>query len=99
MPAVTSLDGPIAITGASGYVGSHVVIALMKRGYDIRACVTDTSNPVKSTFLNDLNDEHTGTLALFQANLLNKGSYDEVFNGCSAVLHVGTAEQPLNTSS
>ena len=41
MPAVKSSDGPVAVTGASGYVGSHVVVALMKRGYTVHACVTD----------------------------------------------------------
>ena len=41
MPAVKSLDGPVAVTGASGYIGSHVVVALMKHGYTVHACVTD----------------------------------------------------------
>ena len=55
MPAVRSSDGPVAVTGASGYVGSHVVIALMKRGYTIHACVTDLNNPDKTKPLLALN--------------------------------------------
>ncbi|MYB36136.1 MAG: hypothetical protein F4Y26_01835 [Gammaproteobacteria bacterium] len=51
MPSVTAADGPVAVTGASGYIGAHTVIALMKRAYDVRACLTDTSNPDKTEFL------------------------------------------------
>jgi len=80
------------VTGASGYVGSHVVIALMKRGYAVRACVTDPSNPDKVDHLEALNEAgHPGRLELYRANLLEPGSYDGPFEGCSAVLHVGTA--------
>jgi nucleoside-diphosphate-sugar epimerase len=92
MPSVTPPDGPVAVTGASGYVGSHVVIALMKRGYKVHACVTDPTNADKPSHLRRLNEAgHPGRLKLFSANLLEPGSYDRPFEGCSAVLHVGTA--------
>ncbi len=90
MPSVTSSDGPVAVTGASGFIGAHTVIALLKRGYDVRACVTDISNPDKTHFLMALNDQHPGNVTLHQANLLEEGSYDMAFADCSAVLHVGT---------
>jgi nucleoside-diphosphate-sugar epimerase len=92
MPSVTPANGPVAVTGASGYIGSHVVIALMKRGYHVRACVTDQSNPEKTDHLLKLNNGiYPGRLELVTANLLVEGSYDEAFAGCSAVMHVGTA--------
>ena len=90
MPSVTAADGPVAVTGASGYIGAHSVIALLKRGYHVRACVTDASNPEKTEFLLALADEHPGTVSLHEANLLEDGSYDAVFKDCCAVLHVGT---------
>lgn len=91
MPAVTSSDGPVAVTGASGYVGSHVVIALMKRGYTVHACVTELNNPEKTDHLLTLNGgDYSGQLKLFSANLLEKGSYDTPFKDCIAVLHAGT---------
>ena len=91
MPSVTPSDGPVTVTGASGYIGSHVVRSLVQRGYDVRACVTDPSNPIKSDHLLAMNDGHAGRVALHKANLLEEGSYDAPFADCCAVLHVGTA--------
>lgn len=90
MPSVTSADGPVAVTGASGFIGAHTIIALLQRGYDVRGCVTDLSNKDKTEFLTRLNDDYPGTVTLHQGNLLEEGSYDSIFEDCSAVLHVGT---------
>ena len=91
MPAVTSFDGLVAVTGASGYVGSHIVVALVKHGFTVHACVTDLNNPDKTNHLLDLNkSDYSGHLELFSANLLEAGSYDTPFKGCSAVLHAAT---------
>ena len=74
MPSVTASDGPVAVTGASGYVGSHVVIALMKRGYTVHACVTDPNDPDKTGHLLALNGgDHPGHLEIHGANLLDAG--------------------------
>ena len=92
MPAVASSDGPVAVTGASGYIGSHVVLSLLQHGYDVRACITDPDNPDKTEHLLALNGAgYSGNVELHTANLLDKGSYDGPFAECSAVLHVGTA--------
>ena len=92
MPSVTSSSGPVVVTGASGYIGSHVVLALLQRGYEVRACITDPSNPIKSDPLLAMNDAgHPGSLTLYKANLLEEGSYDAPLAGCCALLHVGTA--------
>ncbi len=91
MPAVTPSDGPVAVTGASGYVGAHVVNALLARGYTVHACVTDLERPEKTEHLTALCPDGPGRLKLHQANLLEAGSYDAPFADCSAVLHVGTA--------
>ena len=40
-------SGPIAVAGATGFVGSHVVAALLGRGHAVRALVRDASKAVK----------------------------------------------------
>lgn len=92
MPPVTPSSGPVAVTGASGYVGAHIVLALLQRGYTVRACITDPENPEKTAHLLAMNEQgHPGSVALYRANLLEEGSYDEPLAGCSAIVHAGTA--------
>ncbi|WP_439397549.1 NAD-dependent epimerase/dehydratase family protein [Bradyrhizobium sp. PMVTL-01] len=88
---VAPTDGPVVVTGASGYVGSHLVAALARRGYDVRACVTDRDDPKKTEHLRAINREDTsGRVSLFAANVMTDGSYDEAMAGCSAVLHAAS---------
>lgn len=41
MPPITQADGPVAVTGASGYIGAWAVYAFVRRGYTVHACVRD----------------------------------------------------------
>jgi len=83
--------GPVAVTGASGYIGSHVVSALVGRGYSVRACVTDTSDPLRTEHLLRMNiGGGPGSVEVQAADLLRRGSCDDIVADCCAVLHVGT---------
>ena len=91
MPTTTVNDGPVAITGAAGYIGSHTVHAFLERGYTVRACVTNANAPEKVNHLKAMMDESLpGSLEIVEGNILQEGSYDGPFSECSAVLHVGT---------
>ena len=73
-------------------MGSHVVAALLKRGYEVHACVTARTHPDKRKHLDALNADHrSGSITFFEANLLDPKSYDEPFENCAAVLHTATA--------
>ena len=88
--AVSPADGPIAVTGTSGYIGSWIVRDLMEQGYKVRACVRDKNKPEKVDHLLALNEAGLrGQVDLYEADLFKQGSYDEPFNGCGAVIHTG----------
>ena len=77
----------VAVTGASGFIGSHVVQQLLDKGHTVRACVRDAENEAKTAHLKALAAGSTGELQLFSADLLVEGSFDDAFAGASAVVH------------
>ena len=43
MPSVKPVDGPVAVTGASGYIGKSTVRESVRQGYNTIALVRDLS--------------------------------------------------------
>ncbi|KAJ4963155.1 hypothetical protein NE237_023094 [Protea cynaroides] len=84
------MKGPVAVTGAAGYVGSWLVMRLLQQGYTVRATVRDPTNFKKTKPLLDL-PEASERLTLWKADLEDEGSFDEAFEGCTGVFHVATA--------
>ena len=58
--AVSPADGPIVVTGASGYIGAWIVRDCVEQGYTVRACVRDAANPAKVDHLLKLNSAGFG---------------------------------------
>ena len=77
----------VALTGASGYIGSHIAELLVEGGYSVRAIVRDASNDAKCAHLRALGDRRAGALALWEGDLLAPGSFDAAFDGAAAVVH------------
>lgn len=78
----------VAVTGAAGFVGGHVVLRLLERGYRVRACVRDVDDAAKVGFLTAANAHASGRLTLHAADLDEPGCFDDVFTGCDGVAHV-----------
>jgi len=90
MPAITPADGSVAVTGASGYIGSWAVRDCMEQGYVVHACVRSKAKAEKVGHLLALNDLGLrGRVELFEADLGQPGSYDAAFQGCAGILHIG----------
>lgn len=79
----------VCVTGASGFIGSWLVMRLLERGYTVRATVRDPTNVKKVKHLLDLPKAETH-LTLWKADLADEGSFDEAIKGCTGVFHVAT---------
>ncbi|XP_010557803.1 PREDICTED: tetraketide alpha-pyrone reductase 1-like [Tarenaya hassleriana] len=79
----------VCVTGASGYIASWLVKLLLSRGYAVRGTVRDLRDPRKTEHLLALEGAKEG-LKLFQADLLDEGSFDEAVHGCDGVFHTAS---------
>jgi nucleoside-diphosphate-sugar epimerase len=77
----------VVVTGASGYLGGHLVVELLKRNYTVIGCVRNVNAERKTRFLKALPEYASGKLKLVSADMTEPGAYDTVFQGPSTVFH------------
>eukprot|EP00898_Chlorokybus_atmophyticus_P006413 jgi/Chlat1/6773/Chrsp50S06463 len=75
----------VCVTGAAGFIGSHVVRELLARGYSVRGTVRNPDDPNKTGHLKALPGAEK--LTLVSADLLSEESIDAAIEGCEGVLH------------
>ncbi|XP_072999313.1 dihydroflavonol 4-reductase [Typha latifolia] len=79
----------VCVTGASGFIGSWLIMRLLEKGYTVKATVRDPNNIKKVKHLLDLPNA-SSNLTLWKAELVDEGSFDEAIRGCTGVFHVAT---------
>lgn len=70
----------VFLTGATGFIGKHVVDELLRRGCQIRCLVRATS---------DIQHLHHENIERVQGTLANPAGFRESLIGCDTVLHLG----------
>ena len=83
----------ILVTGGTGYIASWVIKFLLEEGHQVHATVRDLKNEEKNRHLWKLNEENNGELNLFEADLLQEGSFDEAMEGVEYVIHMASPFQ------
>lgn len=84
------MNETVLVTGASGFVGQHCVVELLKNGFKVRGSLRDLSRGeeviagVKKEIDPGLN------LEFCRLDLLSDDGWDEAMRGCSYVLHVAS---------
>mmetsp|Transcript_15177 Transcript_15177/g.24796 ORF Transcript_15177/g.24796 Transcript_15177/m.24796 type:complete len:387 (+) Transcript_15177:66-1226(+) len=101
--AAMSAPSPIRtvmITGATGYLASHIVKQLLEKGYNVNACVRNASNEssVKHLLKLSSSSSSSGKLQLFSTgDMADKtlyGRYKEPLATSDAVFHAATPLSP-----
>lgn len=83
-------DDLVLVTGASGFIATHVVQQLLQKGYRVRGTVRDTKNERKVAPLRSLCPEAKNPLELVEADLNDPGAWSHAVTGCDYVIHVAS---------
>jgi len=78
----------VLVTGAGGFIGSHLVEALVKNGADVRAFVRYTSTGTTG-FLGDLSGEILANVEIVRGDLRDPIAMHRAVKGCNCVFHLG----------
>lgn len=85
-PPVPPLPDLVCVTGASGHLGTWLVMRLLDRGYRVRATVRNPDDPKKTAILRGLPGAKE-RLELVKGQLLEENSFDDAVYGCDGVFH------------
>ena len=81
----------VLVTGANGFIGSHCVKQLLKKGYQVRGSVRSLADPKKYQHITDLsNKPNKEDIELVVGNLTDQSCWDDAVKGCDYVLHVAS---------
>lgn len=80
----------VLVTGASGYLASWIIKMLLDEGLDVHATVRSLHDRGKIDHLIELSSCGQGELKLFEADLLQPGSFDSAMEGCTLVIHTAS---------
>eukprot|EP01129_Flabellula_baltica_P004362 TRINITY_DN1515_c0_g1_i2.p1 TRINITY_DN1515_c0_g1~~TRINITY_DN1515_c0_g1_i2.p1 ORF type:complete len:406 (+),score=85.19 TRINITY_DN1515_c0_g1_i2:565-1782(+) len=80
----------VLVTGASGYIASHIIKLLQERGYRVIGTVRSLDNPERYEHLTKLCKNPRYQLELRTGDLLVEGSFDEAVQGCQYVIHTAS---------
>ena len=84
------MEDTILVTGASGYIASHIVHQLIQQNVKIRGTVRSLSNEKKIQPIRQLAKGKEPLLELVEADLLDKTSWSNAVKGCTYVMHVAS---------
>ncbi|MCF8196395.1 MAG: NAD-dependent 4,6-dehydratase LegB [Polynucleobacter sp.] len=82
-----SVRGPVLVTGADGFIGSHLVEALVKGGWQVKAFVQ--YNSLNSWgWLDSLPKEIIDSLEVFSGDIRDPNGVRVAVKGCTHILHL-----------
>jgi dihydroflavonol-4-reductase len=79
---------PVLVTGAAGFIASHIVARLLQKGYGVRGTVRGLKKKESHEHLQKL--PGADRLELVEADLLTPGAYDQAVQGVEQVMHTAS---------
>lgn len=84
------MDGPIAVSGAAGFVGSHVVSTLIDAGFEVRGLLgpADTDPVTHSSTAGPAGASMAAATSWARGDVRDHAAVDAWLEGCAAVVHL-----------
>jgi len=79
--------GLVVVTGASGYIGSHIVANLLSKGMRVRATVRDLGDPERVAHLKTMEIAEGGGIEIVEMDLFDPESVNSAISGCTDLIH------------
>lgn len=81
---------PVVVTGGTGYIGAWVVRYLLERNHPVRLTVRDKRKATDLQAIPEIKERVGNLLEVWEADLLQPHSFDEVMRGAGAVIHLAS---------
>ena len=95
MPAPS--DTLVLVTGGSGFLGAHCILASLNAGYRVRTTIRSLGKKdavVQMLKNGDVSDELLSNLSFAAADLTKDDGWSEAVSGCTYILHVASPFPP-----
>ena len=81
----------VLVTGATGYIASHVIKELLEKNYSVRGTVRDLENPKCDDLKKDNIFGLPGhKIELVEANLDSSKGWEEALSDCDYLIHMAS---------
>jgi dihydroflavonol-4-reductase len=80
----------VLVTGGSGYVGSHVILQLLREGFSVRTTIRSLAREAAVRESLRAAGADDTRLTFFEADLMSDDGWHEAIAGCDYVMHVAS---------